>query len=1426
MYTVQRLTRLFAFTLAFLLAISAKSALAQTGSPNNPPYPPNAAESALAAQKAALEAQVRAATTAAPVPNDDIGAAVSIAAFPYQVTVDTAAAVPAEDDPATTCGGNLNSNSVWYAVTAPGDGTLRFTTTGSGYDTVLNVFTGTRGELTELACSDDAEGNISSRVSMRVTPGATLYVEVKDYGASGGGSLRLQADFVALQSIDTPLDIVILQDETGSMGDDIDVLQALVPEIWDDLAAMTTVEFRIGVAGFRDFARYEWGSPDDWVYRSIGPLTSSRSSFQVAVDALTASGGADGPEAQYPALYYLSAANHPCIDSNGNGACTDPADTPMGQQPQFRSGARRVVLLATDAPFHDPLEGNGYPGPTRDQVISQLLARNILVFGLTPAGLGSLPQLDDLTAATGGATFSTGAQGQDIAIAIAQAVQNVQIVSPVLSSVELAAANTPADGSTPLAVVVTLRDLRGVPIANHAVRLSTNRPGSDWIEQPALPTDADGRTVGYVRSGEAGSAAVIAVDATTAVVLAQAPVVVFGPPLVAPGTELARAVTFLAEQTESRLDGIGATAKSAGESGDYFYRQLLPDAAKFGLTVGFGILDGISIVRESAQPLVLSKMSGILVQSGLGWQRIVVVSATEYNAAKLFDLTLREAVLAGDWSGAAREVLQGGWRYLAVRLATDGFDEVKEKGVEWVLERELLKSDGMTRAGDAIDTDLQALAGLIDRQKTQVLAGVPVLTPAEQALYASDMYSRTKVAIVLDDAVTTQNFLLQNIRLAHEDSGNEFVKGTELFMLKFSGKFLSNLLLPGAGGLLFSATTTAIESRIEWKNMRMGQRAFVTAPSILKQASESGAHIYQNGAIGMDRILARTPVRAARGQFGAITNAVAGSGLGIFWNTRRAYSDIQIYNAGGDTTTFQVLAKYSVQDKLFGFPYALLPFVEYQSVSVNPGRTGTLRIEYKDEEFGGLPADGSNIVLTLLAMNEHGTYMVDSRTITWNPVRVPLAGVTAAQVATGNEPILETPIDVYVSPGAELGTYNAAIWVSNPFTATITARITQTLPTGAGLTGASAGSATAAVQELEIGAYDVVSVPLTFRLDAPLGTDLALPPAALSFVEPGSQQLLVTVSNTPEFRPPSPVSLAMDTLQPQPSGAAAGISAQVTNLVGSAQSGQLRLVMRDAGGAAVHTATAPFGLAPGASRTVTWPVPANLRAGFYALEVWLEIGAGSELMFAGTYQVSGQQLFLPSIKYEVPVAAPICSQGTFTPVDVVLALDRSESFAVQNRVGRSKVAILEFLGKMGDTGEKAGLVLFNKVVDLPQTLTTDKQAIYNLLVNVPIGSDTAIGDAIKVAADELLGPRHVPGHRPVLIIFSDGQNTSGSEPLTQANAAKARGIRIFTVSSWENVDGDALRKLASSSADYYYTPGTHDMAGSAAAIAARVRCGD
>jgi hypothetical protein len=47
--------------------------------------------------------------------------------------------------------------------------------------------------------------------------------------------------------IDTPLDIVLLQDETGSMGDDIFTLSQLSPQMWDAIVQVATAGFRMSV---------------------------------------------------------------------------------------------------------------------------------------------------------------------------------------------------------------------------------------------------------------------------------------------------------------------------------------------------------------------------------------------------------------------------------------------------------------------------------------------------------------------------------------------------------------------------------------------------------------------------------------------------------------------------------------------------------------------------------------------------------------------------------------------------------------------------------------------------------------------------------------------------------------------------------------------------------------------------------------------------------------------------------------------------------------------------------------------------------------------------------------------------------------------------------------------------------------------------
>ncbi|HSN75951.1 MAG TPA: CSLREA domain-containing protein, partial [Anaerolineae bacterium] len=229
------------------------------------------------------------------------------------------------------------------------------------------------------------------------------------------------------------LDVFLLQDETNSFEDDIAHLQSLAPEIWDAIAD-GALDFQLGIGGFRDFARGGWGEAGDWVYRRVQDLTKSRGDFTTAVYALSADGGADPIEAQLEALHYLATPDHPAIDSNGNGQTTDPNDTSMHQQPQWRQQAARVVLLATDSWCHVAGDAGGWPGDSATQspaVTAEILSEaEITVIGLIPDD--PIYCVSELATRTGGSVQTTTATGAAIKEAILAGLSQLKI--PVRSA--------------------------------------------------------------------------------------------------------------------------------------------------------------------------------------------------------------------------------------------------------------------------------------------------------------------------------------------------------------------------------------------------------------------------------------------------------------------------------------------------------------------------------------------------------------------------------------------------------------------------------------------------------------------------------------------------------------------------------------------------------------------------------------------------------------------------------------------------------------------------------------------------------------------------------------------------------------------------------------------------------------------------------
>ncbi|TEU18745.1 MAG: hypothetical protein E3J25_00830, partial [Anaerolineales bacterium] len=144
---------------------------------------------------AALLPDASASLSGGPPPNDDFDGATEVTAVPFTASQNIEAATLATDDPPTACADSYGQ-SVWYRFTAAASGAVRVDTLDSDYDTVLALYTGTRGALSEVACSDQFIGNQSLLTFEAVAP-TTYYIMVANRQTTPGSSLSFHMEAVA-----------------------------------------------------------------------------------------------------------------------------------------------------------------------------------------------------------------------------------------------------------------------------------------------------------------------------------------------------------------------------------------------------------------------------------------------------------------------------------------------------------------------------------------------------------------------------------------------------------------------------------------------------------------------------------------------------------------------------------------------------------------------------------------------------------------------------------------------------------------------------------------------------------------------------------------------------------------------------------------------------------------------------------------------------------------------------------------------------------------------------------------------------------------------------------------------------------------------------------------------------------------------------
>jgi len=115
-----------------------------------------------------------------------------------------------------------------------------------------------------------------------------------------------------------------------------------------------------------------------------------------------------------------------------------------------------------------------------------------------------------------------------------------------------------------------------------------------------------------------------------------------------------------------------------------------------------------------------------------------------------------------------------------------------------------------------------------------------------------------------------------------------------------------------------------------------------------------------------------------------------------------------------------------------------------------------------------------------------------------------------------------------------------------------------------------------------------------------------------------------------------------------------------------------------------------------------------------------------------------------------------------------------------SRFGAVEAIAGDFISRRG--GDELGLILFGSQAFLVTPLTYDLDAVRAQLQGAAVGlagTETAIGDAIAVAVKRLSA---LPEPARVLVLLTDGVNNAGNiEPREAARAAKAAGVRIYTI---------------------------------------------
>jgi Mg-chelatase subunit ChlD len=174
---------------------------------------------------------------------------------------------------------------------------------------------------------------------------------------------------------------------------------------------------------------------------------------------------------------------------------------------------------------------------------------------------------------------------------------------------------------------------------------------------------------------------------------------------------------------------------------------------------------------------------------------------------------------------------------------------------------------------------------------------------------------------------------------------------------------------------------------------------------------------------------------------------------------------------------------------------------------------------------------------------------------------------------------------------------------------------------------------------------------------------------------------------------------------------------------------------------------------------------------------------------------------------QVTITVNGSDKSTIKPVDVSFAVDSSGSMSTSDPTNLRQQGADNFVDKMNATQDKAGVVNWDSGIQSSQPLTNNFATVKSTIDSGYAGGTTNMELAIATSIAQLDTDTLTPSGQKFIILLTDGQWNTGSDPLTAPDAtpdAVTKGYTIYTIGLGSGVDATLLQNIADATGGKYY----------------------